>query len=137
MILLGPESLDQRREPGRKPFAEPAAGLPEKGVLGRLLADRRAAPNDPAPLGILPHRLRDRIDVEAAMAAEFAVLAGDHGALHVVVDLADRHPVLFDLMPIDQVADHREGDRRRHEARSEEHTSELQSLMRLSYAVFC
>src|SRR3546814_2797946 len=25
----------------------------------------------------------------------------------------------------------------RHEARSEEHTSELQSLMRISYAVFC
>src|SRR3546814_8386082 len=35
---------------------------------------------------------------------------------------------------------HREGPRRRHEpgqARSEEHTSELQSLMRISYAVFC
>src|SRR3546814_2346047 len=29
------------------------------------------------------------------------------------------------------------GDRRRHAARSEEHTSELQSLMRISYAVFC
>src|SRR3546814_4257699 len=28
-------------------------------------------------------------------------------------------------------------DRRRDEERSEEHTSELQSLMRLSYAVFC
>src|SRR3546814_2421180 len=27
--------------------------------------------------------------------------------------------------------------RRRHEHRSEEHTSELQSLMRISYAVFC
>src|SRR3546814_1935672 len=27
--------------------------------------------------------------------------------------------------------------RRRHGARSEEHTSELQSLMRISYAVFC
>src|SRR3546814_8581262 len=26
---------------------------------------------------------------------------------------------------------------RRHEGRSEEHTSELQSLMRISYAVFC
>src|SRR3546814_2798307 len=26
---------------------------------------------------------------------------------------------------------------RRHDARSEEHTSELQSLMRISYAVFC
>src|SRR3546814_2677864 len=30
----------------------------------------------------------------------------------------------------------RRGDRS-HEARSEEHTSELQSLMRISYAVFC
>src|SRR3546814_8078984 len=30
------------------------------------------------------------------------------------------------------------GDRHRgHDARSEEHTSELQSLMRISYAVFC
>src|SRR3546814_2336919 len=29
------------------------------------------------------------------------------------------------------------GDLRRHERRSEEHTSELQSLMRISYAVFC
>src|SRR3546814_2294815 len=28
-------------------------------------------------------------------------------------------------------------DRRRQAARSEEHTSELQSLMRISYAVFC
>src|SRR3546814_7687725 len=29
------------------------------------------------------------------------------------------------------------GRRRRHGPRSEEHTSELQSLMRISYAVFC
>src|SRR3546814_2937324 len=72
--LLGPEILEQQREPGLKPFAEPADGLPAKGVIGRLLADRRAAPNDPAPLGILPHSLRDPHDVEAAMAAEFAVL---------------------------------------------------------------
>src|SRR3546814_19672539 len=28
-------------------------------------------------------------------------------------------------------------ERRQHHARSEEHTSELQSLMRISYAVFC
>src|SRR3546814_3148940 len=31
----------------------------------------------------------------------------------------------------------RSGGRRRQESRSEEHTSELQSLMRISYAVFC
>src|SRR3546814_4913457 len=29
------------------------------------------------------------------------------------------------------------GSRARHQGRSEEHTSELQSLMRISYAVFC
>src|SRR3546814_6585197 len=31
----------------------------------------------------------------------------------------------------------RSGDRLQHPHRSEEHTSELQSLMRISYAVFC
>src|SRR3546814_3424766 len=43
-----------------------------------------------------------------------------------------------------QSLDHARGDRsalpgpcRRHRERSEEHTSELQSLMRISYAVFC
>src|SRR3546814_4181754 len=36
------------------------------------------------------------------------------------------------------VAQHdEEGGKSRHEQRSEEHTSELQSLMRISYAVFC
>src|SRR3546814_9053448 len=33
--------------------------------------------------------------------------------------------------------DHRVGDEVHLDARSEEHTSELQSLMRISYAVFC
>src|SRR3546814_2431429 len=35
------------------------------------------------------------------------------------------------------VADSGRKDRRFHGGRSEEHTSELQSLMRISYAVFC
>src|SRR3546814_10267360 len=34
-------------------------------------------------------------------------------------------------------ADHHAGERAACEERSEEHTSELQSLMRISYAVFC
>src|SRR3546814_9531350 len=35
------------------------------------------------------------------------------------------------------MADMRRVEHRRHMIRSEEHTSELQSLMRISYAVFC
>src|SRR3546814_3410770 len=37
----------------------------------------------------------------------------------------------------DRVAFRRQPDAQRPTARSEEHTSELQSLMRISYAVFC
>src|SRR3546814_7178099 len=39
--------------------------------------------------------------------------------------------------PPDQHHRQREVQRRRSQGRSEEHTSELQSLMRISYAVFC
>src|SRR3546814_3955696 len=39
--------------------------------------------------------------------------------------------------PADRERRQRGAARRRGEARSEEHTSELQSLMRISYAVFC
>src|SRR3546814_12050429 len=38
--------------------------------------------------------------------------------------------------PLDRASD-RWQDKINHERRSEEHTSELQSLMRISYAVFC
>src|SRR3546814_3177498 len=37
----------------------------------------------------------------------------------------------------DQSLQRRHQDRERRQSRSEEHTSELQSLMRISYAVFC
>src|SRR3546814_1952073 len=40
------------------------------------------------------------------------------------------------LLPVDDQDDHADG-RQQADDRSEEHTSELQSLMRISYAVFC
>src|SRR3546814_9176446 len=57
-------------------------------------------------------------------------LAGDRGVVgvHHAVDEADPQPAGDQL---DLGRDHR------FEQRSEEHTSELQSLMRISYAVFC
>src|SRR3546814_3220743 len=55
----------------------------------------------------------------------FGVLAGD-----VLADHVDQHQVILGAAADDLVA---AGDDRR----SEEHTSELQSLMRISYAVFC
>src|SRR3546814_15149407 len=45
------------------------------------------------------------------------------------------HP--FDLDVRTELAVERAGEGMGHDDRSEEHTSELQSLMRISYAVFC
>src|SRR3546814_5328650 len=74
----------------------------------------------------------------------------EHGAGHVGLDRVEHLHRLDDaqrLAGLDRLADADEGrlvrrgrgvigaDHRR--ARSEEHTSELQSLMRISYAVFC
>src|SRR3546814_2382471 len=56
------------------------------------------------------------------------------------IDFGGRTGFTFSLL--DQVVDrcvpgHMTGDYTKQDARSEEHTSELQSLMRTSYAVFC
>src|SRR3546814_2616990 len=61
--------------------------------------------------------------------------AADHclgrGVDHILAFRPGIDPFAIDV----ELVDCREGDG--HAARSEEHTSELQSLMRISYAVFC
>src|SRR3546814_9458153 len=60
--------------------------------------------------------------------------------VRLIVDLALRLALDIDgAVLVGEPADERGGPdlRLRHEGRSEEHTSELQSLMRISYAVFC
>src|SRR3546814_1353041 len=64
-------------------------------------------------LDLRQHRLGHRLEVARQVTLGNALLAVQH-----LVGMAELHP----------------GDR---VARSEEHTSELQSLMRSSYAVFC
>src|SRR3546814_8763046 len=60
------------------------------------------------------------------------VLGDVRGARAGCVEAVDRGPVGPADAPVDV------GDQAAHrETRSEEHTSELQSLMRISYAVFC
>src|SRR3546814_1468849 len=74
----------------------------------------------PDPARVLDHRL--------VMLVHAAAAHGDHAGLAVGI-----------LLEADDLALRRErvaGIDRRQE-RSEEHTSELQSLMRISYAVFC
>src|SRR3546814_3321247 len=73
-------------------------------------------------------------------------LVGEGNGKGVVSDDKTRDGGNGDRERGDQAAAHREAPgvisvpsllRRRRAARSEEHTSELQSLMRISYAVFC
>src|SRR3546814_5536921 len=75
-----------------------------------------------------PHRTRRR---------PFADHDVERTVLHRrIEDFLDRGRQAVDLVDEQHVAILEIGEQRR-EVRSEEHTSELQSLMRISYAVFC
>src|SRR3546814_3817119 len=94
----------------------------ENGVDRHLLAGHRVEGEAGADLGDSAgtvgdhHELDDHEDEEDHE-------ADDHGA-------ADHE--------VTEALDHLAGEAvEQHQARSEEHTSELQSLMRISYAVFC
>src|SRR3546814_3398650 len=89
--------------------------------LGDHAFDRHAGPAGAA----------DRIDVAAAqLDPAHGVVAGVGDVEHVALQ-ADA------LRAIERGQLHRPVDEAGPAARSEEHTSELQSLMRISYAVFC
>src|SRR3546814_6431186 len=80
-------------------------------------------------------------DVHAAVDLALAVHAsGDLGPAHEVLEALLQHPRADAAQHVGAAAplQHHAGDARQvQELRSEEHTSELQSLMRISYAVFC
>src|SRR3546814_4279038 len=105
-------------------------------MLDLLMTAGSAAPALGGPDGIWAHIVNDfsNITEPAALAAFFQVLmidivlAGDNaivvGALAAGLPAAQRKKVILIGVLAALV-------------RSEEHTSELQSLMRISYAVFC
>src|SRR3546814_8388124 len=93
-----------------------------------------------AVIGLQDRVLGGKIDRPAAI--EAVVEAGAGEIPDRIVQIVHAHgdagageieDFLFDLLAIRAFPDHAQLAR----ARSEEHTSELQSLMRISYAVFC
>src|SRR3546814_5813495 len=95
------------------------------------------------------HSREEVVDERAAQADRLEIIAaaigGDHRDPHfgedfeqTVVDrLAETQAAVVETQLAEQAARLAIGDRRLGQIRSEEHTSELQSLMRISYAVFC
>src|SRR3546814_5890756 len=85
--------------------------------------------------GVVARRLEHHIDAPAQIArhgAAIALQAGDH----LDLPLALQHAAL--RLRSQRLGKRIAADRRKGQSpRSEEHTSELQSLMRISYAVFC
>src|SRR3546814_7084537 len=79
--------------------------------------------------------------VDAGHHAGGGLLGGEDGADRETATeaLGERHDVGFDAGPLvsEQLAAAAHAALDLVEHRSEEHTSELQSLMRISYAVFC
>src|SRR3546814_7808840 len=91
---------------------------------------RRRPPRSTRTDTLFPYTTLFRSDLVAA------VHHPDH-RLHHVVDMAERAGLAAVAIDGDRRAAQRRDDEVRHHPRSEEHTSELQSLMRISYAVFC
>src|SRR3546814_5981668 len=79
------------------------------------------------------HRRRDD---EGGELVALDVVALEAGALLVLADCR-QHVAEGRAQQPQQQEEDAEGDRCAESVRSEEHTSELQSLMRISYAVFC
>src|SRR3546814_4933861 len=81
---------------------------------------------------VVPALVVERVgDGRRAKQADDLLLA--HAGLQLVVRRFLEQVALVDRLPVDDAATgNHEGDER-----SEEHTSELQSLIRISYAVFC
>src|SRR3546814_1372147 len=60
----------------------------------------------------------------------------DYGQVHSI-EMSVRHTIRDQMAALRPAWRAKLGPDHVHDARSEEHTSELQSLMRISYAVFC
>src|SRR3546814_8700429 len=76
-------------------------------------------------------------DVEHDLLATVLLATINADACHEGNLLRSHPELLFETSRGNTAAEHGDIDVLIHEARSEEHTSELQSLMRISYAVFC
>src|SRR3546814_5221639 len=85
-------------------------------LLGHGTADK---PHDPAAYEAMESLVSDQLPAEPVDAIGFSLGA------RVLLTLATDAPERFDRLVLTGVC------------RSDEHTSELQSLMRISYAVFC
>ncbi len=127
---LGPHRLDQGGEDGLGRFAQPAAPLPQKGVLGGLLRQRRGPAAGPRG-----HDLADLVHVEAPVAAEIRILGGDdrpqhHGRDVAQVGPAPRGKLVLPCIGMHRPAvgrvDHRiDRDRsRQHQRRADQHEAQ-------------
>src|SRR3546814_1337785 len=142
MCLAGPLSGAEKADDAAVwrpawPFVLPAVG--EDSLAAAVGPDHADAKTPAAHLGegdqVAARAPRRRAIAPVAKAD--ALLAGAVGVHDV--ELLAATPVAFkhDLGTIRRIAATRIDSGRSRQPRSEEHTSELQSLMRISYAVFC
>src|SRR3546814_10770952 len=111
-----------------------AAQRRERGVVGQVELQRRhrdIAVVDRLEVAVVGERLLDAVEAEPVIGVAARVDALDDRAAAVVVEALPHDANTLDLLR------GQGGKIDVDEGRSEEHTSELQSLMRISYAVFC
>src|SRR3546814_940594 len=106
---------------------------------GRLGVDDIAAVDPPRAVLGREHGFAMLADVDGILDMERPVAARppDDSSRFQVVAGQDSHAISFKLLATPGAPRQSSASARAATLRSEEHTSELQSLMRISYAVFC
>src|SRR3546814_8999294 len=93
--------------------------------------------DEPIPAQFLAQASRQGLDTAQTMQFPSMVSGGRASQLVSLKAVSDGYPLRGELRLSDAVAGRAFPAGQSPDARSEEHTSELQSLMRTSYAVFC
>ena len=113
---LAPGKLDQRREPGFEPFAQPVAARPQEDIFRGLHRDGAGAEQAAMSALVAIPGCFDRAPVKAVVAAEPGVLARHRGADQVRGDIIEPPPALVDAVTFDATDQHQGRPRRRQRA---------------------
>src|SRR3546814_4515602 len=127
-------SADRRIRTGKK--AKPKGPEIPLLALATEMAEAQRAPGRTSQIGSTIRQLLRHGRLLESNTDHVAYLTPQRTFLNTVVQLFDEHTDIPPKMPLFIALGHTSA-MLLHAGRSEEHTSELQSLMRISYAVFC
>src|SRR5690606_12903246 len=96
--VFTPDPFNHKSEIGFQPLSDKTAALPEKNILGHLLADGAASPDPSRLFLIILHSLADTLPVKSAMISKKLILRCNHRQPRVIRYFRSIHIVALEAM---------------------------------------